>query len=502
MTDANRTGRLRRREVLAALGALGLGAWLPGCTQGGRSPFASDAGAGTPWRLGGEGIVVHRADADYESWRTAMPWQRWVAARAPDLIARPADRSQIMAALAHARSRGLKVAVKSGGHNVSEAFLRDGGMLLDLDRLSALEVDTAGASAWAEPALWSRDLMLGLAEAGLAFPVAHCATVSMGGYLLGGGIGINTDEWGIVCHSIQAAEVVLADGRSVIASEHEHPDLLWAVRGAGTGFFGVVTRYRLRCRPLPGAIRESIYGFPLARAPEVARWFEDIAARGMPRTELMLLLAHNPQAPSGAAPMDSKVCIARIVQFCDTEAECVDALRPVRESALAASAGVRMELQPTTIDRMMIGSVNAAAGLGFGRYRVNTIWTGATSEAVSALIEPFSHAPSHKSHFVISLRHDTRLTDDACFSRIDRGFVGCYGLWDTQSEDAANIAWTDGIGDRMMAHASGGYINEMDTFRRPERLQQAFSAAAMERLRALRSRYDPQGLFQDFPGIS
>jgi hypothetical protein len=111
----------------------------------------------------------------------------------------------------------MSLAIKSGGHNVSEAFLRNGGILLDLGELQGIEIDAENQTAWVQPALWSHGLLRMLAPHGLAFPVAHCATVPMGGYLLGGGLGYNHDNWGILaCHSVLAAEVVLANGEGVV----------------------------------------------------------------------------------------------------------------------------------------------------------------------------------------------------------------------------------------------------------------------------------------------
>jgi hypothetical protein len=99
-----------------------------------------------------------------------------------------------------------------------------------------------------------RDLARALAAHGLAFPVGHCSTVPLGGYLLGGGFGWNAGAWGVACHAVEGVEVVTADGGIRRASGAEEPDIFWAARGAGPAFFGVVTRYRLRLRPLPRAI--------------------------------------------------------------------------------------------------------------------------------------------------------------------------------------------------------------------------------------------------------
>ncbi len=484
-------GGITRRSVLTALGHLGIGSLLAGCA----APRTDAA-----WRLTGEGVVVHGTDPDFETWRRAMPWQGWVAPRRPECIARPADRGQLREALQHARRQGLRVAVKSGGHNVSEAFLRDGGMLVDLHRFNGVDVDAAAASATVEPALWGRDLSLHLAGAGLAFPVAHCATVPMGGYLLGGGVGINTDHWGIGCHSVTGAEVMLADGTTVDAGSPGHEDLLWAVRGAGTGFFGVVTRYRLRCAPLPRDLRENVFVFPAARVAEVVEWLQTLVAQGMPDTEVMILLANSPGPSPGAPPVT--MCIARVVFFCASENESRGRLAQVLAGPMASQALFSETMKPATVDSLMIGSVDAARGLGFGRSHVNTIWTARTAEAATAAAAQVSRAPSPKSHVVISLRKHTALREDACFSALDRGFVGCYGVWDKASDDAANIAWSEGSREALQPYASGNYINELDAFSRPDLLKSAFSAEAFARLQALRKRYDPNGLFHDFPGLS
>ena len=484
-------GGITRRSVLTALGYLGIGSLLAGCATPRRD---------ATWRLHGEGVVVHATDADFETWRRAMPWQGWVAARRPECIARPADHAQLWEALQHARRHGLRVAIKSGGHNVSEAFLREGGMLLDLHHFNGVEVDAATASATVEPALWGRDLSLHLSEAGLAFPVAHCATVPMGGYLLGGGVGINTDQWGIGCHGVTGAEVMLADGTKVEAGSPGHEDLLWAVRGAGTGFFGVVTKYRLHCAALPRDIRENVFVFPAARVADVVQWLEALVEDGMPDTEVMLLLANSPGPAPGAPPVT--LCIARVVLFCDSESASRERLSRVLAGPMAAQALFKETMKPATIDGLMIGSVDAARGLGFGRSHVNTIWTARTAEAATAAAAQVSRAPSPKSHAVISLRKHTARRGDACFSALDRGFVGCYGVWDKASDDAANIAWSEGSREALQPYASGNYINELDAFRRPDLLKNAFTAEAFTRLQALRKRYDPQGVFHDFPGLS
>ena len=482
-----------RRGFVGALGLLTAGSNLGWTGE-------SHPGLGA-WRGRFAGRSVTRHEADYESWRNAMPWQMYTAPRRPELIVRPDASTAVVDAVNLARERGLPLAIKSGGHNVSEAFLRDGGMLLDLGELQAVEVDATGATAWVEPALWSHGLLQAIEPRGLAFPVAHCATVPMGGYLLGGGVGYNHDNWGtMACDSILAAEVVLASGETVVASPTSHPGLFWALRGAGTGFFGVVTRYKLQLYSAPSAVLESSYIFSLSHLANATRMLQDWAQAAPADTELMMLLAHNPMAKGNTDKIDSKMCIVRAVVYGDSKATAEQTLTGLGKHPLAAQALIRNENQATSLQQMSVSSVDASMGLGFGRYAVDTIWTDRLPQVMSAITEHFANANSPKTHFVVSPKMNRTLTDDAAFSVIGDAFVGAYTMWDEADDDAASFAWLQGASERMRPLAVGQYINEVDAFRDPGAVRRCFSDVAWKRLAELRRRYDPQGVFVGWPG--
>jgi len=483
----------RARGVWTRRGFVGALGVLAAAGRAGTSPES--------WRAGIAGRSVARGEPDYPSWRQAMPWQMYTAPRYPDLIVRPESAAAVRVVLREARSQGLRVAIKSGGHNVSESFLRQGGVLLDLGELQGIEVDTAGGTAWVEPALWSHGLLRAVEPAGWAFPVAHCATVPMGGYLLGGGLGYNHDNWGtFACHSILAAEIVLASGETVVASPESHPDLYWAVRGAGTGFFGVVTRYHLRLYPAPGAVHESSYIFPLSRLEAATDMLQDWAAARPPDTELMMLLAHNPMAPPGTAPADRKMCIVRAVAYSESREQADRQLGALGSHPVAATATMKIEMQPTSLEKMQVESVDADMGLGFGRYAVDTIWTDRLAEVMAAIGNHFMHANSVKTHFVVSPKMNRTLPGDAAFSRVGETFVGAYTMWDEADQDAASFAWLAGASARMRPLAVGQYINEVDAFLDPAAPSRCFSETAWKRLARLRGHYDPRGLFFGWPG--
>ncbi|MFI9599697.1 FAD-binding protein [Streptomyces sp. NPDC052043] len=124
-----------------------------------------------------------------------------------------------------------------------------------------------------------------LARRDLAFPAGHCPSVALGGYLLSGGLGWNSGLWGVGCASVLEITVVTADGAVLRCTEEEHPGLFWAARGAGPGFFAVVTGFRLRLQRRPTALATTSYVFPLAAVGPVADWATE-TARELPRAVL------------------------------------------------------------------------------------------------------------------------------------------------------------------------------------------------------------------------
>ena len=455
------------------------------------------------WLKAFDGRVITKLDENYEHWRTSMPWQMWTADRYPLMIVRPNSRQAAVDAVRFAKANNLKVVVKSGGHNVSEAFLRNDSMLLDLGELQGVDVDTNTKTAWVEPSLWGHFFLERLKPYNLAFPIAHCATVSMGGYLLGGGVGLNGDEWGSIgCDSILEAEIITADGDVVIATEDNHPELLWAVRGAGTGFFGIVTRYKLRLYDLPSNIYESVYFFPLKDIKSANQFLMDIAATGVRKTELMMLLAHNPMAPVDALPIDQKMCVARIVTFADSEKEAKELLLTTESHPLTSRAVMKQEMQPSSFAKLGEGSIDAKAGLGFGRYAVDTVWTNKPTETLEHLKEVFTEAPSHGNHVVVSYKINPRLPKNSAYSVIASTFIGVYAVWQSSKNDMAQFTWTENMGRAILPFAEGQYINEVNGFKDASSIKRCYSVESWNKLRSLRNQYDPEGLFHDFHGLS
>jgi FAD/FMN-containing dehydrogenase len=165
--------------------------------------------------------------------------------RRPAAIVRAGDTSDVARVVTLARETGAELAVRSGGHSRAGDSTSEGGIVLDLSAMNAVEIDADGRAAWAQTGVKAGDYTRATGERGLATGLGDTATVGLGGIALSGGMGFLVRKHGLTIDDMLAAEVVTADGELLDVDEHAHLDLFWALRGGG-GNFGVVTRLRLR----------------------------------------------------------------------------------------------------------------------------------------------------------------------------------------------------------------------------------------------------------------
>ena len=128
---------------------------------------------------------------------------------------------------------------------------------------------------------------------GLFFPVGHCEGIRLGGYLLQGGYGWNSRVLGMACESVLGVHVVTADGEQIYCDAENHPDLYWAARGSGTGFFGVVTSFKLRVHRRPSVLGTCMYMYPIDLADEVFTWARSVSQEIDDRVELQILTSRS-----------------------------------------------------------------------------------------------------------------------------------------------------------------------------------------------------------------
>jgi FAD/FMN-containing dehydrogenase len=466
-----------RREFLSAAGQIAAGAALT-------PALALAQGAPVP----GNGLTVAdtqqyvRGRSGYELQRLGAVWQALKPARYPDMIVQARSEADVVEVLRYARARRTTVAVKGGGHNYIASYLRNGGILLDVSGLREVDVDASGAIVRVQPGIRAAELCERLEAQGLAFPLAHSASVPIGGYLLGGGMGWNGESWGrMACFRMRALDVITAAGERLTVDERSHPELYWAARGAGPAFCAVATRIHLEAFPYPRAMGAAAYTFPIESGATVAHWLQQLAARRTPNLELTMAL----ETESGA-----RQCTAAITCFAASEAEASEALQLVSRSAPAGDAASTDRSRPVTFDDLYAASLTQHPR----RVAADNIWTTRPLEATGRFVAAWQRAPSPNAVGIVNFQAARGALPDAACSSTGTAYVLWMAAWDDPAQDDENFRWTDAVAEELQPYASACYVNECDFERRPDRVRLCFPAAKRERLRAIASRYDPAGL--------
>jgi FAD/FMN-containing dehydrogenase len=443
------------------------------------------------------GAITTSQDSHYERLRRSMVWNQLVPDRRPRIIIQVANENAVVEAIKFAQSTGMRVAVRGGGHNWVGFSLCDDSLLLDLGRLKNVSIDRAARIAVIQPAVTSGDFNRRLAAEGLAFPVGHCARVPMSGFLLNGGIGWNFNAWGPSCFSIETARIVTADGNLVIASERENADLFWAIRGGGLGFFGVVTEYTLRVFPAPAAITTSNYYYPLDLAGDLGGWAGGLARELPKQVELTIFISEAPalladkcRASRGLA------CSVSATAFAASTSAAASMLGLLDSCPLLARCLLKETHLPTPIETLH--RMNALSTPEEHRYLVDTLWTNSPpAKVLAAAREHFREAPSSKSIalFSFSTGAENLPLPDGAYSMDGDALLICSAIWARPEDDAANTAWHRMTIAGLDQYAIGHYVGDSDIIADPRRAERSYSRSCWERLKTLREKYDPGGLF-------
>ncbi|TDO12451.1 FAD/FMN-containing dehydrogenase [Mycobacterium sp. BK086] len=197
------------------------------------------------------GRVVRPGDADYPD--ASRGWNHFFTHK-PSAVVFAESTQDVVNALTWARQSGLPFRVRSGGHALEGWSGLDDGVVIDVSGLKSVVIDAAAQTATVGAGLKQLEAVTALGAAGFAAPTGTEGTVGLTGATLGGGFGLLTRLYGMASDNLLAAEVVLASGEVVVADETNNPDLLWALRGAGNGNFGIVSSLTYRIRPLTQAI--------------------------------------------------------------------------------------------------------------------------------------------------------------------------------------------------------------------------------------------------------
>jgi len=268
--------------------------------SGGAVVFSDEqlAGLGMQFR----GALLSPGDPGYDECRAV---ENLAIDRKPGLAIRCSGTADVIDGVNLARQHGLLLAMRAGGHHVGGHGTVDGGLLLDLRHMNGVWVDTAAKTVRVQGGATWGQVDREAQQFGLAVPGGVVSTTGVGGLTLGGGIGWLHRKWGLSCDNLISAQVVLASGELVTASETENPDLFWGIRGGG-GNFGVVTDFTFRAQTFGPEIALAAVFHEAGAGEELLPTWRDLALEAGDEVTTRALYWSMPEADALPAPVRGK----------------------------------------------------------------------------------------------------------------------------------------------------------------------------------------------------
>jgi len=433
------------------------------------------------------GDVILPDDPRYDAARRVL---NVTVDRYPALIVRAADAYDVILGIEFARDHDLPLAVRSGGHSASGLSTTNDGVVVDLSRMNAIDIDPEHATAHVQPGATSADLAGHAQPYGLALSTGDSATVGVGGLTLGGGIGWLVRAHGLTIDNLRAVEVATADGRLLTASADEHADLFWALRGGG-GNFGIATRFEFQLRPV-GTVLGGVLILPASR--EVIEGYLAYAPQADERLTTIADLMRVPPLPFVPEEQHGELAFVVMVCFVGPADEGQRALEPLCALATPIAEMVAPLPYPEMFAFTEAGTVPHGSALRAGF--ADTLPPDAIDAMLAAMENPTSPLG------IVQLRglggEMARVPADAtAFAHRDRAlFVAIVNVWMDPAEDAAmHRAWVTRLWDAIRPAASGTYVNFLDDDGE-ERIHEAYPDATFRRLAEVKRTYDPDNVFR------
>lgn len=410
--------------------------------------------------------------------------------RHPLAVARCADADDVCTVVKFAARRHLPMTARGGGHNVAGLAVRDRALMLDLGSMNRVEVDAGSRLARVESgALW-RDVDAATQPHGLATTGGFVSTTGVGGYTLGGGVGWLMRRCGLAIDNLLEADVVLADGRSIIASDKQHADLFWGLRGGGGGL-GVVTRFTYRLHPV-GEVYAGVVFHPVAAAADLLSAFAGFTRNAPEACTAMLVFTTAPPLPFLPAAVHGQRVVALAFCWSGEPAMGAEAMAPL--TGFGQPLGRHDGVMPYAAWQQ---AFDAAVPAGDHYYWTTSQFDGFDDALVDALVpraarpaDPLSEVHVHHLGGAV-----TRVADDAtAFSHRDAPFfINVIGHTDAAERFTAIREWVRDLRAAIAPYARAGM--QPNFTGEPTDLQsQAHDVGTRSRLSALRARYDPEGL--------
>ena len=432
------------------------------------------------------GELIQQSDERYDEARKV--WNGMFDRR-PALIARCAGTADVISAVNFARDRGLRAAVRGGGHSFPGHSVCDGGLVIDLSPMQGIRVDPAARTARAQAGVKWIAFDYETQAFGLATTGGTASDTGIAGLTLGGGLGWLSSKYGLTVDNLISADVVTADGRFLTASATENQDLFWGLRGGG-GNFGVVTSFEYRLHPVGPTILGGMVLYPLAKAKEVLRFYREFS-KSAPDELTMYAACLNPP--------DGDTMVALICCYCGPMDKGEEVIRPLK----TWGPPVQDVLGPLPYVAQQC-LTDAALPTGSYYYTKADFLADLTDEAIEVFAEYAATKPSPLSAVLVQTARGaaSRVASDAmAFPHRTFPYAPVIvSQWLDAADSDKNVSWARDFWRALQPFAGGGvYVNDLGQDDQ-DRVRVAYGAN-YQRLAALKKKYDPDNLFRLNPNI-
>jgi FAD/FMN-containing dehydrogenase len=443
-----------------------------------------------------EGEVVRPGDAEFDSLRAVF---NGMIDRRPAAIARCAGAGDVVTAVNYAREQGLPLAVYGGGHGVTGHAVCDHGLVIDLRPMKDVRIDPHGATARAQAGLTWGQFDAATQAYGLAVTGGRVSSTGIAGLTLGSGSGWLERKLGLTADNLLSAEVVLADGSLVTASEWENDDLFWALRGGG-GSFGVVTEFEFQLHPIGPIVLGGMVLHSADSGPEVLRFFRDFMEYAPDEVGGAAALITAPPQPFVPLSLRGKPAIALVACYAGDVRAGARVLAPLREYGPPAVDLVQR--MPYSLLQQLVDAANMP---GLRNHWGGEFLVELSDEAIEVFCSAHARAPSPHTQVLIvpGGGQIARIPDGATAigQRQAPWNTHLLTMWQAEADDARNLAWLRELQTACAPYTTGrswlNFVGEDGE----HRIRRALGNETYERLQVVKERYDRANLFRLNPNI-
>lgn len=437
------------------------------------------------------GEVILPGDPGYDQARAVY---NGMIDKHPAALARCRDTADIVTCVRFARSRGIEIAVRGGGHNAAGFGVWDDALVIDLSLLRSTTINPYSHTVRADAGCTWGDVDHATVAFGMATPSGFLASTGVAGLTLGGGIGYLARRFGLTVDNLLAADVVLADGTFVTASETSHPDLFWALRGGG-GNFGIVTSFTFRCHDIgeAGTIIGGPVLYDLADTPEVMRWYRELVPSLPEELSGWIALLTIPPAPPFPEQLWGRKACGIVWCYTGPHDRADEVLEPVRSYGSPLLVG--LQPMPFTV---LQSAFDALYPAGLQWYWKTDFFEEISDTAIDVHVKygaqlPTGHSTMHM--YPIDGAASRVPADATAFAYRDGGWAGVIVGVDPDPANAGRISrWAREYWEELHpTSVGGGYVNFL--MNEGQDQVKASYRGNYDRLARVKHRYDPDNVF-------